>query len=148
VNFGATDRRNKVRKLQEGPVFTRRPEVIREEVITPERCAGGFKAMLAGPLVGSVMGLFIGSMACGILVGLYFFIALSPLGPGGWWPIFSLSWETTGDGFSTRDPRLMTPTLCVLGFFVLTGFIAGFFGTTHVGKKHYRVFGKSRAKSL
>jgi hypothetical protein len=103
---------------------------------------GRLKSLVIAPLIGALMGLIVGGMVGGYLIAVYFFAALSPLGPGGWWPVLPLTFEAAGDGFSSSDPLWLIPWLTVIGAFVLAGALFGLFGTTTVGNRRYEVFGR------
>ncbi len=100
---------------------------------------GGIKAILIAPLIGAIMGLLVGGIFVGFLVALYFFVALSPLGPGGWWPILPVTFHAIGDGFTTKDPIILIPWLVVVGTFVVLGALLGISGIS-VGRTLYQVF--------
>ncbi len=110
-------------------------------LVDPERIEGRVKSILVAPLLGAFMGLILGGIAGGFLIALYFFAVLSPLGPGGWWPILPLTFQPSDGGFITEDRFILFPYLVVVGLFVITGVCLGFFGTVSCGKKHYQVFG-------
>jgi hypothetical protein len=132
------------------PGARRQPPEVEE---TPEsgpvgkavKTEGRLKSLLVSPLVGAFAGLILGGMAGGFLVAVYFCLALSPFGPGGWWPVLPLSYRTTGEGFSTDDPWLIWPWAIVVGAFVLAGALLATFTTVTVGKKRYEVFPSRRA---
>jgi hypothetical protein len=138
VTFGGTADRKKpgeqpARPTQPLPQSTPEPT-------GHERFESRFKAAFVGPLVGALMGLFLGGMALGYLIAVYFFAALSPIGPGGWWPMLELTSTTAAGGFSSNDPLLVRLILIVLSLFVFAGTLFGLFGTTSVGDKRYRLF--------
>lgn len=101
---------------------------------------GGIKAFLIAPLIGGFGGLIVGCMAAGCLVALYFFAALSPLGAGGWWPILPLAFQSSGDGFSSKDSFILTFFLIIVGTCVILGALLGFFGSASCGKKRFQIF--------
>jgi MFS family permease len=103
---------------------------------------GRLKSLLIAPLLGAFMGLIVGGMVGGFLIAVYFFVALSPLGPGGWWPVLPLTFQAAGDGFSSSDPLWLIPWLTVIGAFVLAGALLGLVGTTTVGNRRYEVLGR------
>ena len=123
------------------------PQSVGGEESVEAETIRGIKAVVVAPLLGAFMGLIVGGMAGGALVALYFFVALSPFGPGGWWPILPLTFEPSGDGFSTKAPFILFPWLIVVGAFVLFGIFLGLFGTVTVGKKRYQVFRSKKAAS-
>ena len=112
------------------------PESLAEPPIT------GMKARLVAPAVGAFMGLILGGMLGGFLAMIYFFVALSPFCPGGWWPILQLSFRASGDGFSTNAPFLAVLWLIGVGVLTLGGAVISLFTTISVGSRRYQVFGK------
>jgi len=105
-----------------------------------QKTVGGIKAILVAPSIGAFMGLICGGMLGGLLVAFYFFVALSPLGPGGWWPILPLAFQSSDGGFSTKDPFILIPWLVIVGTFVLLGVLLGIFGSISVGQTRYQAF--------
>ena len=122
------------------------PAPIKRESTAPEiqRTEGGIKAILIAPLLGAFMGLILGGMLGVFLVPLYFFAALSPLGPGGWWPILPLTSQSAGDGFSTKDPFMLIPVLTVVGTFVISGAALALLAGASYGKTRFQVFGSDK----
>jgi MFS family permease len=120
------------------------PPPIKRESTAPEgqRTEGGIKAILIAPLIGAFMGLILGGMLGGYGVALYFFAGLSPLGPGGWWPILPLTFQSTSDGFSTKD--FVIPWLTVVGTFVISGAVLTLLGGVSCGKTRFQVFGSDK----
>jgi hypothetical protein len=104
------------------------------------KTVGGTKAILVAPSIGALLGLLCGGILGGFLVALYFFLALSPLGPGGWWPILPLGFQSSTGGFSTQDAFIFIPWLMIVGTFVLLGLFLGIFGSVSVGQTRYQVF--------
>ena len=111
----------------------------RTKPVVDQKTVGGIKAILMAPLIGAIMGLLVGGILSGFLVAFYFFVALSPLGPGGWWPILPVTFHARGDGFTTKDPFILIPWLVVVGTFVALGVLFGLAGIS-VGRTHYQVF--------
>jgi hypothetical protein len=105
-----------------------------------KKIVGGLRALLFGPLIGAFMGLILGGMAGGLLVALYFFAALSPLGPGGWWPILPLAFRSSAGGFSSKEPFMIIAWIIVVATFVLLGALLGLFGFVSCGEERYQVF--------
>lgn len=118
------------------------PPFDRNETTTAERhtTQGGIKAIVAGISVGAVMGLILDlvlSVKLGVfLVILYGFVAFSPLGPDGWWPILAPMVRSIHDAV----PITLVGWLIVLGGLVLFGAISGPFGTTSVGNRRFQAF--------
>lgn len=118
------------------------PPFDRNETTAPERhtTQGGIKAIVGGISVGAVMGLILGlvlSVKLGVfLVILYGFVAFSPLGPDGWWPILAPMFRSIHDAI----PFTLVSWLIVLGCLVLLGAILGPFGTTSVGNRRFQTF--------
>jgi hypothetical protein len=133
---GAVKRRKAGRKPPTPPPAERETTPPVESQTTE----GGIKAFLIAPLIGGFGGLILGCMAAGCLVALYFFAALSPLGPGGWWPILPLAFQSTGDGFSSKDSFILTSFLIVVGTCVILGALLGLFGTVSWGQKRFQIF--------
>jgi hypothetical protein len=104
----------------------------------------GIKAALVAPLAGGLLGLLLGGMLGGWLILLYFFVAQSPLGPGGWWPILRLSSKSMPGGFSTEDALMKITWLVAVGTCVVLGAIFGLFGTVSIGQRRYQAFGSSK----
>lgn len=105
--------------------------------IEGQKTVTGIKAVLAASLAGSLMGLICGVSVGGLLVALYFFIALSPLGPGGWWPMLPLTFQSTGGAFTTNDAFAIAAWLTVLGTFMLLGVFLCIIGSVSVGQTRY-----------
>lgn len=125
----------------------RTPSHVRRAWTEPtegQRTVGGIRALLIAPLAGAFMGLIVGGMLGGYLIALYFFVALSPVGPGGWWPILPLNFHSTGDGFGTKDPVILIPCLIVVGTFIVLGALLGLSGIMSVGGTRYQVFRSSK----
>jgi len=133
--YKSTDNGRQKNRDEQTPPAENEPQPVE-----PERIEGGVKALLVAPLIGAFMGLILGGMAGGLLVALYFFAALSPLGPGGWWPILPLTFESFDNGFSTKDAFILVPWLVVVVAFVILGVFFGLFGTVSCGQKRYQVF--------
>lgn len=106
-----------------------------------ERTVRGLKAVPAVLLIGAAGGLIVGGILCGYLVAVYFFVALSPWGPRGWWPVLPLSFKSTGGGSSSENPIAVAIALGSLGTCVLLGIVIGLSGATFFGKTRYQVFG-------
>ena len=117
------------------------PHVERERTasIAGQRTVGGIRALLIAPLAGAFMGLIGGGMLGGYLIAIYFLVALSPFGPGGWWPILPLDFYSAGDGFGTKNPIILIPYLYIVGTSILLGVLFGLSGIT-VGGTYYQVF--------
>jgi hypothetical protein len=90
------------------------------------------------------MGLILGGMAGGFLIAFYFFAALSPLGPGGWWPMLPLTFQRSDGGFSTQDRFVLIPWLIMVGVFVVLGVCLGLFGSVSWGGQRFQVFRTKR----
>lgn len=118
------------------------PAVERQRNVPAEgqRTEGGIRAILIAPLIGGFGGLILGGILGGYLVALYFFVALSPLGPGGWWPVLPLAFQSNGDGFSTKDAFLWLPWLVIVGTFVVLGAFLGLFESATWGHKRFQAF--------
>lgn len=117
------------------------PHVERERTasIVGQRTVGGIRALLIALLAGAFMGLIVGGMLAGYLAAIYFLVALSPFGPGGWWPIVPLDFYSAGDGFGTKNPIILIPYLYIVGTSILLGVLFGLSGIT-VGGTYYQVF--------
>ena len=104
----------------------------------------GIKALPVMCGAGAVVGLICGSMAAGMMMAFYFFAVLSPLAPGGWWPVLQhlsrVQW--TGDGFvGDGDSSYALVCFIVLGSMIVLGAVLGpFWNYIDVGSKRYRVF--------
>jgi hypothetical protein len=111
----------------------------------PVTIEGRLKSLLVAPLLGAFMGLIVGGIAGGFFTAIYFFAALSPFGPGGWWPILPLTFRGGGDGFSSNNPWWLIPWLIIVGTLVSSGALLGLFTTVTFGKRRFDVFSNSRA---
>jgi hypothetical protein len=96
---------------------------------------GGIKAVLMAPFIGGFMGLILAFPLSGILTVLYFFVTLSPLAPGGWWPILPPAFRSIGDGFALV-------ILAVMGACVILGAILTLSFGVSWGKTRFQVFGR------
>lgn len=111
------------------------------EVREDGRTVSGMKAVPRVFLFGGIIGMVFGAMLVGCLVALYFFAALSPLGPGGWWPVLPLAFQSTGDGFSATNVPFGVLCLIVFGtVFVLGIVLAMIGGPVTSGGTRYQVF--------
>ena len=113
----------------------------------PVTIEGRLKSLLVAPLLGAFMGLIVGGIAGGFFTAIYFFAALSPFGPGGWWPILPLTVRVAGDGFNSNNPWWLIPWLITVGTFVISGALLGLFTTVTFGKRQFDVFSKRANKT-
>jgi MFS family permease len=123
------------------------PKSADEEASQPEvseRLESRGRSLLFGPLLGAFGGLILGGMVGGYLIALHFFAALSPLGPGGWWPILPLTFQVSAGGFSTKQPVVMVAWLILVGLFVTMGIILGIFCSVSWGSRRFEVFPSRR----
>lgn len=104
---------------------------------TPQR---GVKAILVALLFGGFVGLIVGSALFLYIMVLYFSAAVSPLGPGGWWPILPLPFTTVGGAFRASNSFIGVLWLIVAGVSVLGGALLSLFGTVEVGRRRFQVF--------
>ncbi len=111
----------------------------------PVRVEGRLKSLVIAPLLGAFVGLIVGGMIAGFFTAIYFSVALSPFGPGGWWPVLPLGNRIAAGGFSSSDTWWLIPWLSIVGLFVLAGALMGLAGETTFGNRRYEVFRSGQA---
>lgn len=128
---GETGRRQKITRLPSTLVSFEHERTAPDD----QRTERGFKAVLMAPLIGGFMGFILAFPLSGILVALYFFVTLSPLAPGGWWPILLPAFRSIGDRFALV-------ILALAGTCVLLGAVLALLMGVSCGKTYFQVFGR------